>query len=99
MRVVVPNTLSAECSGWSSKKKVSTAKFNLIGADGGKPGGFHLVVHNRDDPRADRHLYFSQSDRVRIAVFLLSGISLPDLNVRLEGGQRAVVSPTVQTIK
>jgi len=84
MRVPVVNELGVACSGLPGGQAVYKATLNLIQPTGGDHGGLHLEVSSRRDPRADRHYYFSQEDRIRIGLFLLAGVPLRNLELKFK---------------
>ena len=101
IEIAVGHSLITECTALLPSDTTYRAEFKLIGAEGGggAAGGFYLLVGNPHDSRADRHLYFSQSDRIRLGVLLLSGIPLPALSLILPGGRAAIIEPMVVPAK
>lgn len=89
MTIRVENRLETTCVTLTVKHLTRRAFFNLMEERSALPGGLHLAVDPSvaGNPRTVRHYYFSQEDRIRIGLFLLSGVPLADLNLSFGKGQ------------
>jgi hypothetical protein len=82
MQIRVQNELNVTCAAFESGRP-SFAKFSHVRPPAGSfPGGLYLRIAAKHPPYYSHDFYFSQEDRVRIGLFLLSGVPLPELALK-----------------
>jgi len=89
MRITVKNEFSTRCLGFLTNRECDV-HINQLGPSDGAPGGFHLRIDARYTPPHSHSFYFSQEDRIQIGLFLLAGVSLPEMTLKFDPKRHSV---------